>query len=176
MTLDLARSLASTAVATGRQLSVFQNRRWDSDFLGIRHALQTGTIGDVVEFRSEISRWRPAPAPVRAAATAENQQADRWFLLDTSLDPPRPWSLATPLPVFALALAQGTAPARQWLLYAHAPLGDRKAVGVTIPGYKQVSISGRDLREKLRAGQLPDARVMRPETARILIERMKANA
>jgi sulfate adenylyltransferase len=40
-------------------------------------------------------------------------------------------------------------------------------------GYKQVSISGRELREKLRAGELPDARVMRPETARILIERMK---
>ncbi|MBV9122719.1 MAG: hypothetical protein JO112_05140, partial [Planctomycetes bacterium] len=39
-------------------------------------------------------------------------------------------------------------------------------------GYKQVSISGRELREKLRAGVLPDTRVMRPETARILIERM----
>ncbi len=41
-------------------------------------------------------------------------------------------------------------------------------------GYKQVSISGRDLRETLRKGELPDARVMRPETARILIETMKA--
>ncbi len=41
-------------------------------------------------------------------------------------------------------------------------------------GYKQVSISGRELREKLRAGQMPDPRVMRPETARILIERMTA--
>jgi sulfate adenylyltransferase len=40
-------------------------------------------------------------------------------------------------------------------------------------GYKQVSISGRELREKLRAGELPDPRVMRPETARILIECMK---
>jgi sulfate adenylyltransferase len=40
-------------------------------------------------------------------------------------------------------------------------------------GYKQVSISGREMREKLRAGELPDPRVMRPETARILIERMK---
>jgi sulfate adenylyltransferase len=40
-------------------------------------------------------------------------------------------------------------------------------------GYKQVSISGRELREKLRAGQLPDARVMRPETAKILIECMR---
>jgi sulfate adenylyltransferase len=41
-------------------------------------------------------------------------------------------------------------------------------------GYHQVSISGRELREKLRAGVLPDPRVMRPETAQILIERMKA--
>jgi sulfate adenylyltransferase len=40
-------------------------------------------------------------------------------------------------------------------------------------GYKQVNIAGRLLREKLRAGDLPDPRVMRPETARILIERMK---
>jgi sulfate adenylyltransferase len=40
-------------------------------------------------------------------------------------------------------------------------------------GYHQVSISGREMREKLRAGVLPDPRVMRPETARILIERMK---
>jgi sulfate adenylyltransferase len=40
-------------------------------------------------------------------------------------------------------------------------------------GYKQVSISGRELREKLRAGQLPDSRIMRPETAKILIECMK---
>jgi sulfate adenylyltransferase len=42
-------------------------------------------------------------------------------------------------------------------------------------GYKQVSISGRELRETLRAGKLPDARIMRPETAKILAERMKAN-
>jgi sulfate adenylyltransferase len=41
-------------------------------------------------------------------------------------------------------------------------------------GYKQVSISGRELREKLRAGVLPDQRIMRPETAKILIERMRA--
>ncbi|MSU79197.1 MAG: sulfate adenylyltransferase [Gemmataceae bacterium] len=40
-------------------------------------------------------------------------------------------------------------------------------------GYKQVSITGRDLREKLRAGEQPDPRVMRPETSKILIETMK---
>jgi ATP sulfurylase len=41
-------------------------------------------------------------------------------------------------------------------------------------GYKQVSISGRELREKLRAGLLPDPRIMRPETATILIDSMRA--
>jgi sulfate adenylyltransferase len=40
-------------------------------------------------------------------------------------------------------------------------------------GYKQVSISGRELREKLGKGELPDPRVMRPETAKILIESMR---
>ncbi|HLJ94516.1 MAG TPA: hypothetical protein VKU02_15115 [Gemmataceae bacterium] len=41
-------------------------------------------------------------------------------------------------------------------------------------GYKQLSISGRELREKLRGGNLPDARIMRPETAKVLIESMRA--
>jgi sulfate adenylyltransferase len=40
-------------------------------------------------------------------------------------------------------------------------------------GWKPVSISGRELRDKLRAGELPDPRVMRPETAKVLIERMR---
>jgi sulfate adenylyltransferase len=39
-------------------------------------------------------------------------------------------------------------------------------------GWKPVSISGRELRDKLRAGELPDPRIMRPETAKVLIERM----
>ncbi len=40
-------------------------------------------------------------------------------------------------------------------------------------GFKQVNISGRVVRDQLRKGELPDPRVMRPETARILIESMK---
>lgn len=41
------------------------------------------------------------------------------------------------------------------------------------PNEKPVSISGRQIREELQAGTLPDPRIMRPETARILIEKMK---
>jgi sulfate adenylyltransferase len=40
-------------------------------------------------------------------------------------------------------------------------------------GYKAVSISGRELREQLREGKLPDPRIMRKETAQVLIEKMK---
>jgi predicted dehydrogenase len=54
-----ARALATTAAEAGRVLSVFQNRRWDSDFLGIRREIEGGRIGEVVEFRSEMSRYRP---------------------------------------------------------------------------------------------------------------------
>jgi sulfate adenylyltransferase len=40
------------------------------------------------------------------------------------------------------------------------------------PDEKPVSISGREIREQLIAGKMPDARIMRPETARILIQKM----
>jgi predicted dehydrogenase len=59
VTLAEARGLARLAAEVGRGLSVFQNRRWDSDFLGIRREIAAGTIGPVVELRSEMSRHRP---------------------------------------------------------------------------------------------------------------------
>ena len=59
ITLAEARALAERATEVDRLLSVFQNRRWDSDFLGIARELAAGRIGEVVEFRSEFSRHRP---------------------------------------------------------------------------------------------------------------------
>jgi predicted dehydrogenase len=59
ITLAEARALAAISANAGRVLSVFQNRRWDSDFLGIARELAAGRIGEVVELRSEISRYRP---------------------------------------------------------------------------------------------------------------------
>jgi len=60
LTTDDARRLSALAVAKGCVLSVFQNRRWDSDFLGARAALDGGTLGDVVHFESHFDRFRPA--------------------------------------------------------------------------------------------------------------------
>lgn len=60
-TLDLAqaRALIAAAEKHGRLLSVFQNRRWDSDFLGVKQVIEQGLIGKVTHFESHIDRYRP---------------------------------------------------------------------------------------------------------------------
>ena len=72
--------------------------------------------------------------------------ADRWFALNTSLDPWRPHDVvpAQILPlefkVWALAIRTGDAPNRRWLIYAHAPLGDEQGVEVEVPDYGKVTM------------------------------------
>ncbi|HYH78982.1 MAG TPA: Gfo/Idh/MocA family oxidoreductase [Longimicrobium sp.] len=56
-----ARRLVDEARARGLLLSVFQNRRWDGDFLTLRRLLAEGALGDVHRFESRFERWRPAP-------------------------------------------------------------------------------------------------------------------
>jgi hypothetical protein len=83
---------------------------------------------------------RAAKHPYQIDVPPEYQSIDRWYLLNTSLDPPRPWRLNTALPVFSLALVQGQAPRRKWLVYAYAPLGAQPEVAVTIPDYGVVTV------------------------------------
>lgn len=55
-----ARAVTQAAIDADRLLCVFHNRRWDSDYLTVRAAIQEGTIGAVVHFESHIDRFRPA--------------------------------------------------------------------------------------------------------------------
>ncbi|MEO6725247.1 MAG: hypothetical protein ABIP14_08085 [Blastocatellia bacterium] len=91
--------------------------------------------------KGELVANRARQHPYQTRVPPEYQRVDRWFLLDTSLDPPRPWELGTQLPVFALALVKGAAGQRQWLIYAHAPAGARKDVQITIPGFRAVPVN-----------------------------------
>ncbi len=59
LNLDEARELVAAAHACDRLLSVFHNRRWDSDFLGVKQAIADGRVGRVVHFESHIDRYRP---------------------------------------------------------------------------------------------------------------------
>jgi len=56
-----AKQLAELARETGQLLTVFQNRRWDSDFLTVRRLLDEGVLGRVHRFESRFERWRPEP-------------------------------------------------------------------------------------------------------------------
>lgn len=61
-TLDLAEARALVALSHDRNLllSVFHNRRWDSDFLSVKRAIEDGVIGTVSHFESHFDRFRPA--------------------------------------------------------------------------------------------------------------------
>jgi scyllo-inositol 2-dehydrogenase (NADP+) len=52
-------SLIDAAAAHGVPLSVYQNRRWDGDFLTLRRLLDEGALGEVTRYESRFERWRP---------------------------------------------------------------------------------------------------------------------
>jgi scyllo-inositol 2-dehydrogenase (NADP+) len=56
-----AEALHAHAQRTGRTLAVFQNRRWDNDYLTLRRLLSENALGEVRRFESRFERWRPAP-------------------------------------------------------------------------------------------------------------------
>lgn len=55
-----AESLIQVAERVGRPLIVFQNRRWDSDFLTLKKLLASGRLGRVHRFESTFERFSPA--------------------------------------------------------------------------------------------------------------------
>ncbi|MFZ5748420.1 MAG: oxidoreductase [Pseudomonadota bacterium] len=62
LALDAAtgEALAALAVRRRRVLSVFHNRRWDSDFRTVRALVESGTLGDVALYEAHWDRFRPA--------------------------------------------------------------------------------------------------------------------
>jgi predicted dehydrogenase len=59
ITVEEARRLAAVAKEKKVVLSVFQNRRWDSDFLTVQDAIRRDLLGRIVLFDSRIDRYRP---------------------------------------------------------------------------------------------------------------------
>jgi hypothetical protein len=93
---------------------------------------------------------RKGKHPFQADVPPEYKDVERWFLLDTSLTPKElraeefdnanPPSRQTEIPVFALALVLGSAPEREWLVYAHAPRQARTGVEITVPDYGAITV------------------------------------
>ncbi|MFC9353407.1 Gfo/Idh/MocA family oxidoreductase [Arthrobacter sp. NPDC057013] len=51
--------LIALASDAGVQLTVFQNRRWDADFLTLQKLVRDGALGEVRTFESRFEWWRP---------------------------------------------------------------------------------------------------------------------
>jgi len=52
-----AKKLIAKSEETGNGLFVFQNRRWDGDFLTIKKLVDAGALGSVHRFESTFERW-----------------------------------------------------------------------------------------------------------------------
>jgi predicted dehydrogenase len=58
-TVTDAVQLRDVATARGVPVTVFQNRRWDGDFLTLQALLKRDALGPVHRFESRFERWRP---------------------------------------------------------------------------------------------------------------------
>jgi len=52
-----AKKLIAKSEEVGKLLAVFQNRRWDGDFLTVKRLLGEGVLGDIHRFESTFERW-----------------------------------------------------------------------------------------------------------------------
>ena len=67
------QELIELAARLGRVLTVFQNRRWDGDFLTVKSLLESGALGAVTRFESRFERWSPEVSKAwKASATADD--------------------------------------------------------------------------------------------------------
>jgi len=58
MTSEEAEQLINVAKTQEKVLSVFQNRRWDGDFLTVKKVIQDKLLGRLVSFESHFDRYR----------------------------------------------------------------------------------------------------------------------
>jgi predicted dehydrogenase len=75
----LAPDAAAARSLVDERLTVFQNRRWDGDFLTLRRLIAEGALGKITRLESRFERWRPK---VNADAWRETAEEGGGLLLD----------------------------------------------------------------------------------------------
>ncbi|MDO3647560.1 Gfo/Idh/MocA family protein [Nocardia mangyaensis] len=166
-----AEAVVEAAERADLPLSVFQNRRWDNDFLTVRGLMDAGEFGEVRRFESRFERWRPVSKggwrEVGAAADGAGILFDLGsHLVDQAvalfgpvtevyaeLDRRRPDVQADDDAFIALTHASGTR-SQLWMSAVAPQLGPRLRVLGSESGY---TVYGLDPQEAdLRAGRRPD--------------------
>jgi scyllo-inositol 2-dehydrogenase (NADP+) len=80
-----AEQLIAAAESAGRPLMVFQNRRWDGDFLTVQKLLAERALGTVHRFESTFERWSPGLRDRWQDTTTSAQAAGITFDLGSHL-------------------------------------------------------------------------------------------
>ncbi|MEV0603974.1 Gfo/Idh/MocA family oxidoreductase [Streptomyces sp. NPDC050315] len=179
-----AEQLAELAKDRGLLLSVFQNRRWDNDFLTLRKLLDEGALGNVWRFESRFERWRPKPKggwresgdPAEIGGLLYDlgshvaDQALTLFGPAVSVyaesDVRRPGAEADDDTFIAITHASGVR-SHLWVSATTAQLGPRFRVLGSEAGYVKYGLDPQEaaLREGRRPGQGDDAWGVEPESA-----------
>lgn len=139
--LDLAeaRQVVANAARAGRIVSVFQNRRWDADFLTLQQLIADGVLGEVAEFHSHFDRYRPFVAD--RWRERDQPGSGLWFDLGPHL-------LDQALQLFGMPMA------------VFADIG-RQREGAQVDDYFNVSLRYPQRRVLLHAGSLVAANALR---------------
>ncbi|WP_446209624.1 Gfo/Idh/MocA family protein [Micromonospora sp. IBSANI012] len=166
------RALIAEADRRGVPLTVFQNRRWDGDFLTARRLIAEGELGRVLRFESRFERWRPAikegwresAAPGEAGGALYDlgahlvDQAVQLFgpvrRVYAEVDRRRPEAQVDDDAFVALTHAGGVH-SHLWMSAVTAQLGPRMRVLGDRAGWTSYGLDVQE--EALRAGGRPDA-------------------
>ena len=70
LTVSEAASVVEHAKHAGLMLSVYQNRRWDGDFLSVADLINSAELGAIRRFTTRIERFRPDLPPWTLRASA----------------------------------------------------------------------------------------------------------
>ena len=68
MSVPEAEALIEAAERAGRILSVYQNRRWDGDFLTVSPLIEDGVLGPIDSLEARFERWAAVGAEWRETA------------------------------------------------------------------------------------------------------------
>ncbi len=77
-----AQNLIDNSHKSGKFIFPFHNRRWDSDFLTIKHLIAQGLLGKVVDYESRFDRFTPE---ISRAAWRYQQEAGGGTLFDLGI-------------------------------------------------------------------------------------------
>lgn len=65
------RALFDLACEKNKQVLIYQNRRWDSDFLSVKQVIDSGELGDLIEVTFRFDRYKPVLSPKAFKETSD---------------------------------------------------------------------------------------------------------